>query len=922
MTNLSKKYNKFIATSVAATVVATGVAPVAGFAAADKFSDVKGHWSVDAVDYLVGKGAISGYADGTFKPDGQITRAEAATMLAATLNLSVDKSKKTNFTDAKNHWASSFIAAIQDQLPGVIGGYEDGSFRPDRKITRQEMAKMITAAYGFKLNEDALLDFKDNNSWGKESVNVLASLGIVVGQSEGKFVPEANVTRGETATFIHRAEVEEVRKEVKLKEVKLAIDSVKAVTPEKVEVAFNKEIAELDRADVAIEDENNDRVFVKAVELAEDGLSATIELYDDLKDETSYDVTVKAGKESLNYKFDFELGEVNEILTSSATINPSEDHEIQYKVITDTGVDVTEDTKVTFNATKNVITDGVIKAGKLSDGESVFVEIIAGDVKSKRIKITANASKATKFEAFTVTAEPVGDLEDWKADDFEADHDIALGQTGLKLDTLFLDQYGEQAAGTVKFESLSPNVLVVDEVTGALTPRRVGTADVKVTNGDVSKVVTIKVLAEAKFNSLEIRDSEGKAITRLAMNPAVDRTETVTVQLLDQYGEDFTGEETLKVEVKGDSIKVAGSEEKKTVDGAVKLTLNHVNGKTGTTTITVKNEAGNVVKSLRVSIEEAGEIADYKLEGLKDIDLYHAVDNDDDTEAETTLKLFPVDDAGVKTSGAIKADWVIENKDGEEVASHTGTATTLGVGSDLDVEGFEKGLYTLKVIVGDLVVVSETFNIVDSESPIEVTQTEDKLEVDNTTGDLFEALKEAVELTQDGDTVAVSAIDSFSVVSNKASVIADNRKSDFTLDADNGQDVVGDTGSATIYVDEIVVNGKSIEVDFEFVVTVADLTAPSVDSIALNENDKEAETLTITVSEALDLTDGAKVEGFETSNGTIASAKYDADAKAIVITSSKDGEFTAATTVSYEDGNVVDEAGNEMANFEGKAVQQ
>lgn len=116
---MAKTHKKFIASSMTAALVATAVAPVAGFAAEGtaEFSDVTNHWAKEAIEYLVGKDAIKGYPNGTFQPDGDITRAEAATILAATLELEIDENAKTNFADAKDHWATAAIAAIQAQKP-------------------------------------------------------------------------------------------------------------------------------------------------------------------------------------------------------------------------------------------------------------------------------------------------------------------------------------------------------------------------------------------------------------------------------------------------------------------------------------------------------------------------------------------------------------------------------------------------------------------------------------------------------------------------------------------------------------------------------------------------------------------------------------------------------------------------------------
>nr|AAF68436.1 surface layer protein [Cytobacillus firmus] len=214
-----KSYRKFLATSVAAAVVVTAAAPAALAAPADaKFSDVSSsHWAIDDINYLVEKGAIQGYPDGTFKPNNSITRAEIAVVLANTLGLDVDSEVTTDkFSDVPaTHWANPYIAAIVDQTEGVIDGYENGTFRPSNTITRQEMAKMVVEAYDLELVEGKDLPFTDvSGLWSTDYINILASNGVAAGMTATTFAPRGEVLRAQTAAFIHRAEVEEERIEV------------------------------------------------------------------------------------------------------------------------------------------------------------------------------------------------------------------------------------------------------------------------------------------------------------------------------------------------------------------------------------------------------------------------------------------------------------------------------------------------------------------------------------------------------------------------------------------------------------------------------------------------------------------------------------------------------------------------------------
>lgn len=108
------------------------------------FSDVTaGKWYTQYVNFATNKGIINGYPDGSFRPDGKITRAEFATMIANYLGLSKAYAA-SRYTDVDGHWGSVYITALDQR--GLINGYPDGTFRPDRTITRAEAATMMNGA--------------------------------------------------------------------------------------------------------------------------------------------------------------------------------------------------------------------------------------------------------------------------------------------------------------------------------------------------------------------------------------------------------------------------------------------------------------------------------------------------------------------------------------------------------------------------------------------------------------------------------------------------------------------------------------------------------------------------------------------------------------------------------------------------------
>ncbi len=106
----------------------------------NSYSDVKaGDWFNNAVSTLSKAGIIAGYEDGSFRPNGYITRAEFATIAARFFNVTYNG--KDLFPDISGHWAKDYINQAANK--GFVNGYEDGTFKPDRNITRAEAVTLV-----------------------------------------------------------------------------------------------------------------------------------------------------------------------------------------------------------------------------------------------------------------------------------------------------------------------------------------------------------------------------------------------------------------------------------------------------------------------------------------------------------------------------------------------------------------------------------------------------------------------------------------------------------------------------------------------------------------------------------------------------------------------------------------------------------
>ena len=176
--------------------------------AAASFSDVReGSWYYDNVMRMAEMKALTGYADGTFRPDGSITNGEFLTVLMKTLT------GTESYPAESGHWASGVLQAAYDS--GVCTGDELSAGQLDTAITRAQAAKYTANAVKKLLKEgDAyteglsalIADFDDVERSGcAEAVLDMYARGIITGDNQGRFNPGSNIRRSEAATIALRA---------------------------------------------------------------------------------------------------------------------------------------------------------------------------------------------------------------------------------------------------------------------------------------------------------------------------------------------------------------------------------------------------------------------------------------------------------------------------------------------------------------------------------------------------------------------------------------------------------------------------------------------------------------------------------------------------------------------------------------------
>ncbi|MBN2794422.1 MAG: S-layer homology domain-containing protein [Clostridia bacterium] len=151
---------------------------------------------------------ISGYQDGTFRPDASVTRAEVAAMFAKVLGYNTDPIGTQTYSDVSDaHWAFGVIQAISRH--GLFSGYEDGTFKPDEPITRAEIMAVFSNYWttaGIVIDDSSNHYIKDvsTSHWALKFINKAFNANLVSGYADNSFKPEQNASRAEMVVMINK----------------------------------------------------------------------------------------------------------------------------------------------------------------------------------------------------------------------------------------------------------------------------------------------------------------------------------------------------------------------------------------------------------------------------------------------------------------------------------------------------------------------------------------------------------------------------------------------------------------------------------------------------------------------------------------------------------------------------------------------
>ncbi|MVP00987.1 fibronectin type III domain-containing protein [Paenibacillus lutrae] len=179
-----------------------------------EFKDVEGHWSEQSVNDMGSRMVVSGVGSELFQPDRDITRAEFAAIIIRGLGIELDNGKSAFADLNSSDWYYDTVYTAHKY--NLINGFEDGTFRPEDRITREQAMVILSKAMlltGLKQKQadstieeqlKAFTDALDVSGWAKSGIADSVQAGIVTGRNGGKLAPKAFITRAEVAATLQR----------------------------------------------------------------------------------------------------------------------------------------------------------------------------------------------------------------------------------------------------------------------------------------------------------------------------------------------------------------------------------------------------------------------------------------------------------------------------------------------------------------------------------------------------------------------------------------------------------------------------------------------------------------------------------------------------------------------------------------------
>ncbi|NIA18468.1 MAG: DUF1416 domain-containing protein [Simkaniaceae bacterium] len=182
---------------------AEGVSGTIGAGGGLGFIDTANHWAEKFIEDLYTRGVVSGYDAEHFGPENNISRAELTKIAIEAFEISLSDEEGGEFSDvSESEWYAPYVRTAY--LANIVGGYSDGTFGPNKKVSRSEALRILFDAAGVDVETDYDAGFPDvsANAWYVSYVNYAAENGIVSGYGDGTFGPNEKLTRAQVSKIV------------------------------------------------------------------------------------------------------------------------------------------------------------------------------------------------------------------------------------------------------------------------------------------------------------------------------------------------------------------------------------------------------------------------------------------------------------------------------------------------------------------------------------------------------------------------------------------------------------------------------------------------------------------------------------------------------------------------------------------------
>ncbi|PID23598.1 S-layer homology domain-containing protein [Sporosarcina sp. P7] len=790
-----KKYSKYLTGVASAALVASAVAPVVSAADFNDVADTNSH--KEAIDALAAEGVISGYPDGSFKPNKTLTRSDVVKLMGKWLvskGYTIPTDYKTNprFTDLTSKSNDELLqsaAIVKDN--NLFRGYEDGSLGAAGSITRENMAVVLVRAYD-SVNKTDLLSYVQGQEFDKDVVDLnkakaeartaidVLDYFDITNPAAPNFRPKETTTRAQFASFLYKTIQVEVSETPEAPEV-AEITSVTATGEKELELV-GKNLHTLKAEQLKIE--GNELASFKA---NEDGTKATIELKNELTSgkETTLNLTTKAeaeGEEDVvtSYKFTYEF-KVEKVTATTTQVKAGEAGQklafnvdgksVDMKKLTDAGY------TVAFQSTKPDLfsepATGTLK--ELATTDAFSYKVIVTDKDGKAIESELVDVKVVDFDA---TYADITEVEVTQAGTVVNSGKISLedGEANVKVTKAVTLNGVPETNPAATYTSSNPSVATVT-TDGTVTPISTGEVTIVAKVGDVTKNIKLTVgVGKRMATSATLSSTESKLIK--------NATQEITVTVKDQYNDLFNGDLTVESKDADVATATVGKSEK----GIATVTVRAL--KAGSTTVQVKS-GDTVLGTIAVSGSEDDEVATRKLETI------------------TATDDLTIDAIEGSQDGTVKLAWNKYNsqgflieKDLIPVNQYTVTSSDNSIATVakddkgvITVQAVKAGTTEVQIKEGHILRAKATITVKDSTPTISSVVFEDTKTITTTAVDMQVLKKEGIKLTSTEFTPGID---------NKGKIFITNNDKKIEL----GTVAAIYSGDSTAVTDLIVDGGK------------------------------------------------------------------------------------------------------------------